>query len=225
MVGLIGQQGVCDICNAGVMSPYGHLLTTQQVVSSPMYWLHYYEAHKAEFQAFGIASFDQFRQNPAIRDMCSSTLAGQKTPWMVCEACIIKFNVDRAQTQGYARQFWGSGKLFEPPGSGPAPLSAVDMGKVGTMPSYWDNRPAAGTTPAVVSTPPAPATAPVKIVIPTTRARPGLNQRLISRILLGIGLLGFVVVFFTVDTIFAKAFVLIAAGVVILVGRPILRGK
>ncbi len=77
----------------------------------------------------------------------------------------------------------------------------------------------------MVSTPPVPASAPVKIVIPTTRARPGLETLLVKRILLGIALLGFVVVFFTVDTIFAKAFVLIAAGVVILVGRPILRGK
>ena len=121
------SSGVCDICGAALSSPSGYLLVTREVVGEPRYWQHYYRQHAAEFALLGVRSYEAFKDNRDLRAMCTKTLAGQSTPWMVCESCIGMFGVDRQATHRYAEEWWQSGGTFAPPGVGRAPLSAVNM--------------------------------------------------------------------------------------------------
>ena len=121
------SSGVCDVCGAGLSAPSGHLLVTREVVREPKYWEHYYRKHEAEFALLGVRSYEAFKNNPDLREMCAKTLAGQSTPWMVCESCVDMFGVDRQAAHRYAEQWWQSGGTFAPPGVGRAPLSAVNM--------------------------------------------------------------------------------------------------
>jgi hypothetical protein len=121
------STGVCDICGAGVASPYGYLLVTRQVVSEPKYWQHYFRQHAGEFSLLGVSSFEAFKNHPALRAQCAETLAGQSTPWMVCSVCIGMFPVDKAARQKDAAEWWRTGGAFQPEGCGPAPLSTVNM--------------------------------------------------------------------------------------------------
>jgi hypothetical protein len=125
------SSGVCDICGAALSSPSGYLLVTREVVGEPRYWQHYYRQHEGEFAVLGARSFDAFKGNRRLRTKCAEGLAGQSTPWMVCESCIGMFNVDRQATRRYAEEWWKSGGTFAPPGVGPAPLSEVNMDEVG----------------------------------------------------------------------------------------------
>jgi hypothetical protein len=118
---------VCDICGAGLSSPGGYLLVTREVVSEPKYWQHYYRQHEAEFALLGVRSYEAFKSHQDLRAMAGKTLAGQSSPWMVCENCIGMFQVDRQAARRHAEQWWQSGGTFAPPGVGKAPLSAVNM--------------------------------------------------------------------------------------------------
>jgi len=124
------SSGVCDICAAELTAPNGYMLVTREVIGEPRYWQHYYREHEGEFSLLGVRSYEAFRNNQSLRAMCTTTLAGQSTPWMVCEGCIGMFNVDRQTTRHYAEEWWQSGGTFAPPGVGRAPLSAVNMDEV-----------------------------------------------------------------------------------------------
>ena len=125
-------SGVCDVCNGKVTSPDGYLLTTREVVSTPAYWQHYYQYHNSQFVTLGVLSYEGFCRNPRLRVSCVNAVAGQRTPWMVCENCISKFAVDREKARSYAMQWWQD-KAFQPPGTGPASLSEVNLGVVGGL--------------------------------------------------------------------------------------------
>lgn len=127
----ISESGVCDVCSRKVSSPDGYLLTTREVVSTPKYWQHYYQYHKDEFVSMGVSSYQDFCRNPLLRASCGEMLANQQTPWLVCENCISMFNVDRERARSYAKQWWQSRRTFQPPGTGPAPVSAINMGDEG----------------------------------------------------------------------------------------------
>jgi hypothetical protein len=123
----VAESVVCDICSRRISSPNGYLLTTREVVSMPKYWRHYYQHHKSEFTAMGILAYEDFCNNSLLRTSCGQALAGQRTPWIICENCISMFDVDREKTRGYAKQWWQSKRTYQPPGTGPAPLSAINM--------------------------------------------------------------------------------------------------
>lgn len=131
----------CDICLQEVKSPDGYLLTTKEVVCAPEYWRIYYNLHKEECIPLGISDYEQFcRAQPVIRTVF--TICGFDTPWLVCERCIIAFNVDKPLTKEYAIKWWKSKKWwnlfgpFKPPNTGPAELSDVNMGFGGR---WYDN--------------------------------------------------------------------------------------
>jgi hypothetical protein len=121
------QSGVCDVCDAPMHSPEGFLLITRQVVSSPAYWQHYFAFHRGEFSTLGVSTFEAFRANPLLRQTCVNGVAGQRTPWMVCAACIHLFPVDGEKAGAYARQWWQD-HTFQPPGCGPASPADVNLG-------------------------------------------------------------------------------------------------
>lgn len=118
----------CDICGKPISKPNGYLVTTTQVVSEPRYWRHYFEFHKKEFQSLKIFSFEDFVNNYEERKSLEVLLAGQWTPWLVCEDCIKLFSLDYEQTRNWARYWWTSEPKFRPPGTGPAPLTTINMG-------------------------------------------------------------------------------------------------
>jgi hypothetical protein len=132
---VVVESGCCDICSTRVSSPDGYLLTTREVVSSPKYWQHYYQVHKSEFESMGVLSYEGFCRNPLLRTTCGEVLAGQRTPWMVCENCISMFDIDCEKARSYAKQWWQSGKTFRPLGTGSAPSSVINMGDARVVPS------------------------------------------------------------------------------------------
>src|SRR4030066_1056747 len=107
-------EAACDICSNPVNSPDGYLLVTRQVVQSPRYWQTYFEQNEAQFKILGVHTFQAFLKNPQLRENCGKTVAGQKTPWLVCEACLPKFAVDNDAARQYAQQWWQSGGKFQP---------------------------------------------------------------------------------------------------------------
>ena len=68
------------------------------------------------------------KSNVLSKTELASRLAAQSAPWMVCNDCIAIFSVDRDQAKAYAEQWYDSDRMFAPPGSGPVPLSEVNMG-------------------------------------------------------------------------------------------------
>lgn len=124
----VSESGVCDICTQGIFRPSGYMLTTRDVVGTPAYWKHYCQYHRSDLAGMGVSSFDDFCGNQHVRTSCAEALAGQSTPWLLCEQCIQMFTVDRDQARSHARRWWESGRKYSPPGSGPAPLSSVNMG-------------------------------------------------------------------------------------------------
>ena len=115
---------VCDICSGRISSPHGYLLTTLEVVSAPKYWQHYYRFHKDEFAALGVRAYKDFSRD---RRLWCVAIVGQSTPWIVCEKCISMFSINQNSARNYAEQWWKSKGTFQPPGTGPAPLSAINM--------------------------------------------------------------------------------------------------
>lgn len=122
-------SGVCDICSAVILAPEGYLLVTREVVGEPTYWQHFYRQHEAEFGLMGVRSYEGFRSHSGLRALYSKNFAMQSTPWLVCETCIGMFPVDRPAAHRYAEQWWESGGAFAPPGTGAAPIDAVNMGE------------------------------------------------------------------------------------------------
>lgn len=128
------ESGVCDICNGKITAPDGYLLTTRQVVSTPAYWQHYYRTHQSEFTGLGVYSFTDFCSNPLLRPAVIQTMAGQRTPWMVCGNCIAMFAVDHNQMHEFAEKWWQD-KSFQPPGTGAASTLDVNMGSGVSLPN------------------------------------------------------------------------------------------
>jgi len=124
---------VCDICSSAVMKGKGYLLTTADVVGSPRYWKKYFDRHQAQFKAMGIEAYEAFLGNAVLRFSCAKMVAGQQLPWLVCCNCIDMFSINREQASEHAEMWWKTGFTFTPPQSGPAPMSAVDMGDEKTM--------------------------------------------------------------------------------------------
>ncbi len=124
----VPESGNCDICSRKVLKPQGYLLTTTQVVATAAYWQFYFKQHKSRLAELGVSSFSEFCCNPLARASCGAMIARQSTAWMVCDRCIEMFDVNRDLAESNARQWWDCERKYSPPGTGPAPLSAVDMG-------------------------------------------------------------------------------------------------
>lgn len=121
------ETAVCDTCSTKIVHPEGYLLTTRQVVSTPAYWQHYYHTHQGEFSGLGVHSYADFYTNPLLRPAVIQTVAGQRTPWIVCGNCVKMFAVDQNLMHEYAEK-WGRDKNFQPPGTGAASTMDVNMG-------------------------------------------------------------------------------------------------
>ena len=125
---VVPDTAVCDVCGGKVSSPEGYLLTTTQVVVSPEYWQCYYRLHEDEFTALGCSSYEALCTSSLLRRACCQRVAGQQTVWIACERCIPMFSVDRERSRGYAERWWRSGRTFQPPGTGAAHISAINLG-------------------------------------------------------------------------------------------------
>jgi hypothetical protein len=122
------ESGVCDVCGSEVRYPGGHLLTTRQVVGCPGYWEKVYEQQRESLQLRGVSSFEDFKKNPEVKTELAERFAAETTPWMVCSSCISTFPVDAGATHLHAKQWWECAAVYDLPGVGAVPLSAVNMG-------------------------------------------------------------------------------------------------
>ncbi|MFC1853000.1 AAA family ATPase [candidate division CSSED10-310 bacterium] len=122
------ESGVCDVCGTRVRNPEGHLLTTRQVVGCPGYWEKVYGQQRESLQLRGVSSFEDLKKNPEVRTELAERFATETTPWMVCGSCISTFPVDAGATHLHAKRWWECVAVYDLPGVGAVPLSAVDMG-------------------------------------------------------------------------------------------------
>jgi hypothetical protein len=122
------ESGRCDACGDEVRYPEGHLLTTRQVVGTPGYWEKLYGMQLESLRSRGISSFDEFRKNSGVKTEFAERLAGEATPWMICNRCVSMFPVDAEVTHLHAKRWWECIAVYDLPGVGPVPLSAVNMG-------------------------------------------------------------------------------------------------
>ena len=112
---------VCDVCDKTLGEREGYLLTPLEVLSTPGYWQKIFCDHDSIQAALG-------KSNVLTKTELASRLAAQAAPWMVCNDCIHIFSVDKDKAKGYANEWYKTGGMFAPPGSGPVPLSEVRMG-------------------------------------------------------------------------------------------------
>jgi hypothetical protein len=112
----------CDVCSKTIGDGEGYLLTTGQVVSTPAYFKHAFSSQEEMTYLMGVPLDDSFKTAFARR------MAAQTEPWLICDACIGLFAVDKAETRRYATRWYQSGGTFRPPGTGPAALSQVNLG-------------------------------------------------------------------------------------------------
>jgi hypothetical protein len=122
------ESGVCDVCGIRVRYPEGHLLTTRQVVGCPGYWEKVYEQQRESLQSRGVTSFENLKKNQEVRTELAERFATEATPWMVCSSCVSTFPVDVGVTHSHAKQWWECVAVYDLPGVGAVPLSAVNMG-------------------------------------------------------------------------------------------------
>ena len=122
------ESGVCDVCGIRVRYPEGHLLTTRQIVGCPGYWEKVYEQQRESLQSRGVTSFENLKKNQEVRTELAERFATEATPWMVCSSCVSTFPVDVGVTHSHAKQWWECVAVYDLPGVGAVPLSAVNMG-------------------------------------------------------------------------------------------------
>ncbi|MCP4213648.1 MAG: ATP-binding protein [bacterium] len=123
------ESGVCDACGGGVKYPEGHLLTTRQVVSCPGFWQMLYEQQRESLVSRGASSFEDFKKHRGVATELAGQFASETTPWMVCSSCISMFPVDAEATHQHAKRWWECVALYDLPGVGAVPLTAVNMGE------------------------------------------------------------------------------------------------
>ncbi len=141
------ESGVCDVCGGGVRYPGGHLLTTRQVVGCPGYWEKVYAQHRKTLRPRGISSFEDLKRNREISNELAGQFAAETTPWMVCGGCVPMFPVDAGETNLHAKQWWECVALYDLPGVGAVPLSAVNMGEVSPSAEAEHGSPGTGSGP------------------------------------------------------------------------------
>lgn len=122
------ESGVCDVCGTRVRYPGGHLLTTRQVVGCPGYWEKVFEQQRESLQLRGVSSFEDLLKNMEVRTELARQFASESTPWLVCGSCISTFPVDAGATHLHAKRWWECAAVYDLPGVGAVPLSAVNMG-------------------------------------------------------------------------------------------------
>ena len=122
------ESGLCDICGTRVKYPEGHLLTTRQVVGCPGYWEKVFRQQRESLQLRGVSSFEDLKKNAEVRTELAEQFASEFTPWLVCSSCISTFPVDAGATHLHAKRWWECVAVYDLPGVGAVPLSAVNMG-------------------------------------------------------------------------------------------------
>lgn len=85
---------VCDVCLTEVGFTTGHLLTTQQVVSSYGYWEY---AFKHQW-----AYYIDIDPDGKSLDLTIRQQVGQNSPWLICEKCVF-FLFDKKQVRARLR--------------------------------------------------------------------------------------------------------------------------
>ena len=96
---------VCDSCLASMQEPDGYLLRTFEVIQSPSYWEFTFHRNQLGIDQDGLNKrIDYFKQ-----------IASSQTPWVICDNCISKFDVDRQKRKLDMGDWIASKGTFKPP--------------------------------------------------------------------------------------------------------------
>lgn len=109
----------CTISNTLLEYGEGYALTTAQIISSKSFWDH--KMLEPETLSYTTSHFkDKDPMATQMRGLIFEKYAEKKEPWLICESYIHLFDVDQEKSQEYAKEWWSTGGMFAPPGSGTA---------------------------------------------------------------------------------------------------------
>jgi hypothetical protein len=109
----MGEQLVCDTCNAQIDRAQSYCLTTANVVLSEAFWRDQFRLVTDVVRMIG----GDERNQAAAFDGLIRQHAGSSTSWLICEKCSEYFAIDRATAREHAVR-----------GSVPEGSGAVDVG-------------------------------------------------------------------------------------------------
>jgi hypothetical protein len=93
---LLFGKYVCDVCGRKMRNiSDGYILTTPEVLSSELYWRHYFKNMHPELQF----ADRQGKSVPLLVKELAS-IAGQSNGWLVCSSCSGSFHFDKSFSQG-----------------------------------------------------------------------------------------------------------------------------
>jgi hypothetical protein len=123
----IGVPVRCDVCGHPVEKDSSFTLSAKQIVSTPYYWQVRYQNNEAQWAENGIDSFDQYRSDEGVRESEMRLILNFGSDWLVCDACIVHFAVDRDRARRFAAAWWRN-RAIRGPDDWAANLSDVNMG-------------------------------------------------------------------------------------------------
>jgi hypothetical protein len=123
----IGVPVRCDVCGHPVEKDAGFTLSAKQIVNTPHFWRVRFHNNKARWAERGICSFDQYRSDEGVRESEVDLILNFGSDWMVCDACIVHFTVDRERARRFATAWWRN-RAMRVPDDWAATPSDVNMG-------------------------------------------------------------------------------------------------
>jgi hypothetical protein len=97
----------CDCCARQIAEPEGYILRTFEILLSAQYWKQY----------FRLANLDDIGKHASGRVDHFKAIAGQDSPWVVCEVCIDLFDIDKNLAKEFMSEWIMNKSKYSPPKS------------------------------------------------------------------------------------------------------------
>jgi hypothetical protein len=98
---------VCDCCLKTMEEPEGYLLRTYETIQSEEYWRFVFDQN-----GLGINKEDLEKRIAYFKEITI-----QNSPWVICDDCISKFNVNREYNKNLMKEWISKDGFFSPPDS------------------------------------------------------------------------------------------------------------
>jgi len=98
---------VCDCCGKSMREPEGYVLRTFEILLSAEFFKYYFER----------SGLTNSKEDLDLRQQHFIHLAEQNSPWVICEECIIMFDVNLEETKKFAADWIQARGEYLPPKS------------------------------------------------------------------------------------------------------------
>jgi hypothetical protein len=96
---------VCDCCLTSLQEPNGYLLRTYEILKSASYWKFLFNTNE-----YGVDQTGLDKRVESFKVVASFT-----SPWVICDECIDKFDVDRTENKEYMNNWISKKGKYTPP--------------------------------------------------------------------------------------------------------------